>query len=241
MSFFERVLFGDGRKWVCAQATGDTLEVAIGAGRNLPFYAQEIRLTGIDMSPQMLQLARRRAEELGRQVDLRLGTLRRLTCPTLRSTRSSAPYRCAPSLMSGGYRRDAAGAAAWRSAGATGPRRCCATDGSGDSVAAGAGHDPAGVSTCAGARCCTCRPRVQDRATSAILFRDRETAGRMSAGRFGAAPLTRVPDHPIDPSRHLTGLLSTRLGRQRIRLEHFAHARMDMAEGCRGDSCTAPR
>ena len=81
MAFFDRVLFGDGRQWVCAQAAGDTLEVAVGGGRNLPFYPDGIRLTGIDFSPQMLQLARQQAERLGRQVDLRLGDARALELP----------------------------------------------------------------------------------------------------------------------------------------------------------------
>jgi hypothetical protein len=35
MSVFERVLFGDGRRWVCEQAHGDVLELAIGTARNL--------------------------------------------------------------------------------------------------------------------------------------------------------------------------------------------------------------
>lgn len=34
ISLFERVLFGDGRQWVCSQASGDVLEIAIGTGRN---------------------------------------------------------------------------------------------------------------------------------------------------------------------------------------------------------------
>jgi len=28
ISFFERILFGDGRRWVCSQAEGDVLELA---------------------------------------------------------------------------------------------------------------------------------------------------------------------------------------------------------------------
>lgn len=54
MAFWERRLFDDGRAWVCSQATGDVLEVGIGTGRNLPYYPQDIRLTGIDFSPVML-------------------------------------------------------------------------------------------------------------------------------------------------------------------------------------------
>jgi ubiquinone/menaquinone biosynthesis C-methylase UbiE len=81
MAFWERRLFGDGRHWVCAQASGEVLEVAIGTGRNLPFYPEGIRLTGVDFSPQMLELARRQADQLGRQVDLRLGDAQALDLP----------------------------------------------------------------------------------------------------------------------------------------------------------------
>jgi ubiquinone/menaquinone biosynthesis C-methylase UbiE len=81
IAFWERRLFADGRQWVCAQATGEVLEVAIGTGRNLPHYPEGIHLTGIDFSPQMLQLARRQAEQLGLDVDLRLGDAQALDFP----------------------------------------------------------------------------------------------------------------------------------------------------------------
>ena len=72
MRFWDRVLlFADSRGWVCSQAAGETLEVAIGTGLNLPLYPGEVRLTGIDFSPAMLAVARRRAEQLGRAADLR--------------------------------------------------------------------------------------------------------------------------------------------------------------------------
>jgi ubiquinone/menaquinone biosynthesis C-methylase UbiE len=70
MRFFDRHLFADSRAWICAQATGHTLEVAMGT-LNLPFYPAEVQLTGIDFSPAMLGIARRRAGQLGRAVDLR--------------------------------------------------------------------------------------------------------------------------------------------------------------------------
>lgn len=78
MRFWERVLFRDARTWACGQAVGDVLEVAVGSGRNLPFYPAGIRLTGIDLSPEMLAIARGRAAKLDRQVELREGDAHRL-------------------------------------------------------------------------------------------------------------------------------------------------------------------
>lgn len=72
IDFFERKILGQGhREWACSQATGETLEVAIGTGLNLPHYPSNVSLTGIDLSSEMLAIARERAEELGRSVDLR--------------------------------------------------------------------------------------------------------------------------------------------------------------------------
>jgi len=73
MDFFDRVLFGGGREWACSQADGEVLEIAVGSGRNLPFYPSETSLTAIEFSPEMLELARKRASELRRKADLRLG------------------------------------------------------------------------------------------------------------------------------------------------------------------------
>jgi ubiquinone/menaquinone biosynthesis C-methylase UbiE len=61
----------DGRPWVCARATGDVLDVAIGTGLNLPHYPPGVRLTGVDLSPVMLAAAVKRAADLGLTVDLR--------------------------------------------------------------------------------------------------------------------------------------------------------------------------
>ncbi len=77
----EWMLFKDGRRWAAAQARGDTLEIAIGTGRNLPYYADDVRLTGIDISPAMLALAQERAQRLGRQVELRVGDAQALAFP----------------------------------------------------------------------------------------------------------------------------------------------------------------
>ena len=70
---FEKVLFSGGREWVCSQARGEVLEVAAGTGRNLEHYPPKVRLTAIDVSTSMLEIARQRADQLGLQVDFRVG------------------------------------------------------------------------------------------------------------------------------------------------------------------------
>jgi ubiquinone/menaquinone biosynthesis C-methylase UbiE len=70
IGFCERLQFGGGREWVCAQATGEVLEVAVGTGLNLAHYPAEARVTGIDFSPAMLDVARQRAADLQREVVL---------------------------------------------------------------------------------------------------------------------------------------------------------------------------
>jgi ubiquinone/menaquinone biosynthesis C-methylase UbiE len=70
----ERWLFGtEHREWACSQAVGDTLEVAIGTGLNLSHYPVGLRLTGLDLSSEMLAFARTRAKELGRGIRLMEG------------------------------------------------------------------------------------------------------------------------------------------------------------------------
>jgi ubiquinone/menaquinone biosynthesis C-methylase UbiE len=81
ISFFERILFGEGRAWVCSQARGRVLELACGTARNLPFYRSDVELTGIELSPQMLAIGLQRARQLGRLADLRLGDAQALDLP----------------------------------------------------------------------------------------------------------------------------------------------------------------
>lgn len=81
ISFFERILFRGGREWVCSQAEGDVLEVAAGTGRNLPHYPESVRLTAVELSSEMLVIARRRAQDVGSDADLRLGDAQALEFP----------------------------------------------------------------------------------------------------------------------------------------------------------------
>lgn len=81
MRFAERRILRDARPWACSQAAGRTLEVAVGTGLNLPFYAPNIDLTAVDLSPRMLAVARKRAAEIGLAADLREGTAEALDFP----------------------------------------------------------------------------------------------------------------------------------------------------------------
>jgi ubiquinone/menaquinone biosynthesis C-methylase UbiE len=73
MALAERVWIGrDRRAWVCSRAAGEVLEVAVGTGLNLALYPPGVTLTAVDLSPAMLAIARGRAADLGRAVDLRV-------------------------------------------------------------------------------------------------------------------------------------------------------------------------
>ncbi|MBB2943481.1 ubiquinone/menaquinone biosynthesis C-methylase UbiE [Actinoplanes lutulentus] len=70
IEFLERHWFTGGREWIGARATGRILDVGVGTGRNLPFYPAGTTVTGIDLSPEMLAVARRQAR---RPVELHEG------------------------------------------------------------------------------------------------------------------------------------------------------------------------
>ncbi len=72
----------DSRRWVCGRARGTTLEVAVGTGANLPYYDDSIALTAVDWSEEMLAMAARQAQRLGRAVDLRQADAMALPFPS---------------------------------------------------------------------------------------------------------------------------------------------------------------
>jgi ubiquinone/menaquinone biosynthesis C-methylase UbiE len=76
--FFERRLFEGGREWACSRASGRVLEIAIGTGRNLPFYSGIDELVGIDISDETLAFARERAAQVDFEVRLQQGDAQEL-------------------------------------------------------------------------------------------------------------------------------------------------------------------
>ena len=122
IAFFERIWFAGGREWLGERARGRVLEVAVGTGRNLPHYPADVTVTGIELSPAMLAIARQRAADLGRDVTLREGRRRapaiRRRLVRHRGLRAVAVHHPQPRR---GARRDAAGPRA--PAGA-----CCSLD-----------------------------------------------------------------------------------------------------------------
>lgn len=59
----------------------NVLEVGVGTGKNMPFYPNGLQITGIDLTPGMLDRARIRADDLKLDVDLRIGDAQALDFP----------------------------------------------------------------------------------------------------------------------------------------------------------------
>lgn len=56
------------RQQLLEKASGKVLEVAAGTGKNLPYYPVGCKLSGVDLSFEMLKIARRKAGSLNRHV-----------------------------------------------------------------------------------------------------------------------------------------------------------------------------
>lgn len=78
----ERSRFALWRTKLRDRITGErALEVGIGTGKNLPYYPRDVKMTAIDLSPRMLEKARKKASDLGLEVDLREMDVQDLSFP----------------------------------------------------------------------------------------------------------------------------------------------------------------
>ena len=75
----EALAFKRLRKRLWSDVHGERiLEVGVGTGKNLPYHPQGSRSVAVDLSPRMLRRAARKADRLGRHVDLVLADAQRL-------------------------------------------------------------------------------------------------------------------------------------------------------------------
>jgi demethylmenaquinone methyltransferase/2-methoxy-6-polyprenyl-1,4-benzoquinol methylase len=56
----ENMYFKKIRKETLSKLQGDILEIGIGTGKNIPYYNRQVKLTGIDISPEMLKKAKQK-------------------------------------------------------------------------------------------------------------------------------------------------------------------------------------
>jgi ubiquinone/menaquinone biosynthesis C-methylase UbiE len=69
------------RRRLVAQLEGRVLEAGVGTGKNIPYYPEDVEVTGIDVSAKMLARAERRARVLGREVSFELADVTDLPYP----------------------------------------------------------------------------------------------------------------------------------------------------------------
>jgi len=67
---FFNLFIGRARRKMISKASGKVLEIGIGTGSNIKYYPYNCTLTGIDLSEGMLNIARRKAEKLGKKLNL---------------------------------------------------------------------------------------------------------------------------------------------------------------------------
>jgi ubiquinone/menaquinone biosynthesis C-methylase UbiE len=73
---FEHWRYRPIRRILFRRVRGAVLDAGVGTGRNMPFYPGGSEVVGIDLSPRMLERARRRKERLNADVELREADVR---------------------------------------------------------------------------------------------------------------------------------------------------------------------
>ena len=69
------------RRRVFSEASGKVLEVAVGTGKNLRYYSRDCQIIAVDLSSEMLKVARTRAEKLSLHVSLLIANADALPFP----------------------------------------------------------------------------------------------------------------------------------------------------------------
>jgi len=78
----ERLRLAAWRSRLRERITGSkALEVGVGTGKNLPYYPDGVNITAVDLSPRMLERARKKAARLDLNVDLQEMDVQRLNFP----------------------------------------------------------------------------------------------------------------------------------------------------------------
>ena len=82
-AMMERFLYSRWRRRLWSDVKGpQILEVGVGTGKNMPYYPHGVHVTAIDLSEGMLSRARKRANSLGLDVDLRQMDAQALAFPS---------------------------------------------------------------------------------------------------------------------------------------------------------------
>ena len=62
------------RRRLASRARGRVLEIGVGAGPNLPLYAADVQVVGVEPSPRLLTMARAEAQKAGLAAELKEGS-----------------------------------------------------------------------------------------------------------------------------------------------------------------------
>jgi len=67
----ETAKFSKWRRELTSQVTGNTLEIGVGTGKNIPYYPEEVKLTAIDFSKNMLKKAKSKYQDVNPNISFK--------------------------------------------------------------------------------------------------------------------------------------------------------------------------
>lgn len=81
MAPMEKMMMAKWRKQLLSKVNGLVLEAGVGTGANLPFYPEEVKVIAVDLSPKMLEIAKRKLPLTKAVVELQLADIQELPFP----------------------------------------------------------------------------------------------------------------------------------------------------------------